>query len=88
MNTYKIKRIDNGFCIILYSVKNENDETIFYGLQDGLSGIELMRCTRDGEPSHGANFNRPVRMERPTGESEIECKVRDYINDHELIRGI
>jgi len=47
-----------------------------------------MRLTKSYEPSHKVNFTKKVCMERPTGESDIECRVRDYINDHEIIRGI
>ena len=63
-----------GHCQITYTSKNDKGEALVYCLQDSgekYGGIRLMRCSQDGEPSHGVSFPADCKViwEKPSGES-------------------
>lgn len=76
-----IHSVDNGFCRINYKAKNNNNETIYYCLQDegaAHGGVLCYRSTQDMEPSHQVKGNREL-FEVPAGDSAIEKAVREYL---------
>lgn len=86
----KIEYIDNGFCRIVYSIRNEQDQKIFYCLQDEgkHDGIKMYRCTKEHEPSHVAKPNSVISIEIPKGQTDLEKGIFEYINNHELLNGL
>jgi hypothetical protein len=59
---FKLHSIDTGFCRVYYTTRNESNERIIYCIQDnGKEGVELYRCSRDGEPSHPVKFKEPLQ---------------------------
>jgi len=78
---FTIHSIDNGFCRVNYKAKNCAGETVFYCLQDegkNYGGVVCYRCSRDFEPNYSIKYNRN-RFEVPTGNSDIEIVVREYL---------
>jgi len=85
MHKLKIHSIDNGFCRVMYYVKNNNNQTLYYCLQDegaNYGGVILYRCTPDGEPDYPCEFqgeNIWSMFEVPSGDTEIEVAVRAFL---------
>ncbi len=83
MKPFKIAKIDNGFCRITYKTKNDNNETIYYGLQEDFKDVvNVYRCSKDGEPSHQVKLKKPASelFERPLGDEQIEIAVRKFLD--------
>lgn len=85
MNDFKIEYEDNGFCRIVYSAINEDNKKVYYCLQDegeDFGGIVCYRCSNsDGEPCYPIVYDYS-RFEIPTGSTEIEISVRNFIQSH------
>ena len=83
----KIYEIDNGFCRISYKVKNLHDQTIYYCIQDEgdqCGNCIIYRQTSDGEPDYPIKLDfTQVEFEIPTGDSDIEIAVRDFLKTKE-----
>jgi hypothetical protein len=81
MKDFTIHSIDNGFCRVNYKAVNAAGETIFYCLQDEgkrYGGVICYRSTKDFEPNYPIGYSRD-RFEVPTGDSDIEKVIRDYL---------
>lgn len=84
-NVLNIHSIDNGFCRVMYSAKNEDNQTVYYCLQDegeNYGGVILYRCTQDGEPDYPCRFDSGAGwdiFEVPQGDSDIEKVVRNFL---------
>lgn len=77
-----------GHCQITYTAKNDAGQTVVYCLQDNgknFGGVRLMRCSQDGEPSHEVTFDKKYKpvFEKPTGDSELEQLVREWIDKNQ-----
>lgn len=71
-----------GHCQITYVTS----ERLTYCLQDNgakFGGVRLMRCTDDGEPSHEVSFTKPLKFEKPSGDSRLEKLVIEWIENYE-----
>lgn len=84
MNTFKIVDIDQGYCRVLYEVKNNNEQKVYYCIQqESGSACVFYRCTDSPwcEPSHPVKIKEgmTVELEAPTGDTELEQAVRHYI---------
>jgi hypothetical protein len=82
----KIVEVNPGFCQITYSCRNDQDQRIFYCLQDngygGKTQIRLLRATQEYEPDYEINKLKEgyyFEFEVPTGDSNIEAACREYI---------
>ena len=76
MTTLKYKFADNGNCRVYYT---NNGCLYCYQATDGrYSNFDLLRCTRDGEPSHTVSFKDLV-VERPKGDERIEQELRWFL---------
>ncbi len=86
---FKIVEVNNGFCRIVYSCKNDENQKIFYCLQDegdGFGGIKLYRCTGEFEPEYEVrSFKDGVkaRFEKPKGSSDLEKNAIKWIEGEE-----
>ena len=85
---FKIYGIDNGYWQITYKIKNGENQHIYYCLQDegeNYGGVLLYRMTSDGEPSHECKMNNDnfSKFEIPSGDSNIEKVVRNFLNEKE-----
>ena len=78
---FNIYCIDNGYCRVNYVATNEAGQRIYYCLQDEgkrFGGVICYRSTADEEPNYPIAYGRD-RFEVPTGNSDIEIVVRDYL---------
>ncbi|MCP4914633.1 MAG: hypothetical protein GY909_16070 [Oligoflexia bacterium] len=89
MNKLKLEYLDTGFCIAVYSIKNDNDQKIYYGIQeDGYgsdSSYRLMRLSQDHEPQNKVTLRGELLIDVPQGSSELEKGVRDFIKSQPLL---
>lgn len=86
---FKLHSIDSGFCRIYYTTKNSEGQKIIYCLQDEgdrFGGVQLYRCSKEGEPEFITHFKEGIKaidsMEKPMGETELEKRVRHWIETH------
>lgn len=80
---FKIHSIDNGFCRVNYTAENSAGQTLIYCLQDegaNYGGVVCYRCSGDFEPNYEIKYGKD-RFEVPTGDSDIEKVVREYLTD-------
>ena len=81
MKTFKIHSIDNVFCRINYTFKNAQGQKLYYCLQDegkNYGGVICYRSSVDLEPCYKV-MAKLSDFEIPTGDSEIEVVVREYL---------
>ncbi len=71
-----------GHCQVTYLTKNKLGQSIVYCLQKH-SGIRLLRCTQDGEPSHEVKPHALLEFERPPSEDKFTEEVNLWIDEHE-----
>jgi hypothetical protein len=79
---FLIHSIDNGFCRVNYKAKNSAGEIVFYCLQDEgqrYGGVACYRCSKDFEPEYPIFTFRYDQFEIPTGDTQIEIAVREYL---------
>lgn len=80
----KITDVDNGFCRVNYVARNDDNQKVYYCIQnDGPpDGLNLYRCTDQPwrEPSHIKKCTDWNIFEIPTGDSAIEIEIRDFLN--------
>ena len=79
----KIISVDNGFCRVNYVAKNDADQNVYYCIQDeGNNDVQFYRCTGQPwcEPNYTIKCSDWSIIEIPTGDSEIEITVRDFLN--------
>lgn len=88
-DNFKLFYIDIGFCRVLYSVHNDNNEKIYYCFQDEgdiCGGVKFYRMTSDGEPQYEIKkfkIGAVLWFEIPnTIESDLMKKVCKYIENH------
>jgi hypothetical protein len=79
---FNIYCIDNGYCRVNYVAKNPAGQRVYYCLQDegkNFGGVICYRCSNDDfEPDYPIVYGRD-RFEVPTGNSDIEVVIRDYL---------
>ena len=83
--TFKIHHVDNGFCRVNYQAVNADGQTVYYCLQDEgkrYGGVVCYRCCGDFEPNYSIRYPKNL-FEVPTGNSEIEVAVREYLTSEE-----
>lgn len=91
MQPIKMKLYNNQelleHCQVTYTSRNAKGEKLIYCLQyqgqNSSVKVKLLRCSQDGEPSHEVTFTKIAQFERPTGDSNTEVAVRDWINAYE-----
>ena len=79
--TFTIESIDNGYCRVNYKATNSEGQVVFYCLQDEgdrYGGVICYRCSDGFEPQHEIRYKRSM-FEVPTGYSDIEIIVRNYL---------
>ena len=81
---FKIKDIDQGYCRVLYGIKNDDNQEVYYCIQEEYKNTcKFYRCTLGPyyEPMYPANVKSgsEVLIEAPKGDSELEKAVRNYI---------
>ena len=84
---FKLYSVETGLCCIYYKTKNKNNVVLLYCLMnDTGQEIDLYRCTLDGEPDHKANLKQGLKFvdlfQLPTGYSDLEVLVRDFIRNN------
>jgi hypothetical protein len=82
---FKIKEVNRGFDRLVYQAKNDSDQIVYYCFQDDF-GITFYRCSDCDyfEPQRKIKLrnNNILKMfEIPSGDSEIENKVRQYLTN-------
>lgn len=90
---FKIEKVDNGRCILIYKTLNSQGQAIFYGFQEGIKELEFFRCSQPFkeygeeifEAQSKATIKGPIQMEVPRGSSKLEQRVKSLIEDHPLI---
>jgi hypothetical protein len=90
----RIEKIDNGRAVVVYSILNQNEEKIFYGLQE-YNGIRWMRMSSPfrawGELIYEAErevkLRNKIKVEIPRDDSSISKKVREFIDNNSQIEG-
>lgn len=90
---FKIKSIDQGYCRILYETRNSSDEKIYYCLQEDYNDqpVNLYRCTQQPwcEPDYIVTIKKDavLEFEIPTGDTQLENKVKEWIKEHGYGKG-
>jgi len=75
----KIYSVDNGFCRVNYSVKNEENQTVYYCIQEEFDDVFVCyRSTAEEEPQYKVVCIKSI-WEVPTGNSTIEKGVRKFL---------
>jgi hypothetical protein len=92
---FKLVKVDTGRCIVVYQTTNANNETIYYGLMESF-GIQFVRCSQPFkeygekiyEPQSEATPKSMIEIELPKGNSLLESKVKEFISNNPLMKGI
>ena len=85
MQKFKIVCIDEGFCRVVYSHINSQNQKVYYCIQDDgrYSGVNVYRCSQapDPEPDYKVLIPDPTEWEMPTGEGGISAMVRKFLQN-------
>ena len=75
----KIHSIDSGFCRINY-IAESGGHKFHYCIQEDVGTFLCFRSSKDWEPDAEVIF-RPNDWEIPIGDSELEIRIRDFIEE-------
>jgi hypothetical protein len=79
---FTVFHVDHGFGRIVFSGKNSQGQTIFYGIcQEDSNTFQLYRLCQQWEPQNVARSEVPLTalFELPRGESLLEQDIRAFI---------
>jgi hypothetical protein len=90
MSFFNLEETNEGFCRVVFNVKNDKDEKIFYCFQDegeNAGGIQLYRCNIDPveggyEPAYKVKINAPIVFAIFDPKNKLEEKVYHFIDAH------
>ena len=85
-----ISEINEGHYQITYRTKNEDNETIYYCLQNCHEDkVRFMRCTQDGEPQSEAwpKENAIIKIELAPGLTKLTKACHKFISNHPNFEG-
>lgn len=90
---FKIEDVDQGFCRVLYSTKNDQNQKIYYCIQEEFkNSCVLYRCSQGPyfEPMSPSKIKAEatIIMEVPSGDTQLEQAVRQYIKEHKQIQAV
>lgn len=84
---FKIKQIDQGYCRVLYTTKNDDNQEFYYCIQEDFENVCVFyRCTRGPyfEPMYEAKIKdgATIEIESPRGDTKLEKAVRNFIESN------
>ena len=86
MTHFKYHSTMNGYCHVLYTIKNSKGQRLIYCIQK-VSGdeYEVLRCSQDGEPSYPITPKDGVTFDLPTGDDSTDREVSQWLTEQGLV---